>query len=137
MSRHAIRASAATVRRSGFGVLAAADLAVVVYALFGPALVAALLMARYLVVAVLVAFGVVLTPFLSFGGGGGALLPPWQLDLGSPASLAARVAAAGVSGVGAALSLAQLRRPSRRLRLPALVCSAIGLAGACGGSWLR
>lgn len=125
------------MRRSGFGLLAAADLAMVVYGLFGPALLAALLMARYLVVAVLLAFGAVLGPFLVFGGSGGRLPPPWQFDLGSPAAVAAGVAAACLSGAGAALSLLQLRRPAPRLRLPAIACSALGLAVVWGGSLLR
>ena len=125
------------MRRCGFGALAIINLAVVVYALFGPALVAALLMARYLVVAVLMAMGAVLRPFLSFGTGGGTLPPPWQLDLGSPAAIAASLAAACLSGSGAGLSLLQLRRPATRLRRPTLLCSAFGLVGAYGGSWLR
>ena len=125
------------MRRAGFAALAAADLAVVVYALFGPALVAGVLMARYLVVAVLVALGAVLRPFLSFGGHGGTLPPPWQLQLGSAAAIAANLLAACFSGIGAGASLMALRRPPRRLRLPALLCSALGFAGAYGGSWLR
>ena len=125
------------MRRSGFAVLAAVDLAVVVYALFGPVLVGGVLMARYLVVAVLVALGAVLRPFLSWGAGGGTLPPPWQLDLGPAAAIAASLAVGCLSGVGAGLSLLQLRRPVPRLCLPAILCSALGLAGACGGSWLR
>ncbi len=125
------------MRRSGFAILAAADLAVVVYALFGPTLVAGVLMARSLGGALLRALGAVLRPFLSGGGGGGGTLPPpWQLDLGSPAA-AASLAAAWLSGTGAGLSLLQLRRPAPRLRLSAILCSAAGLAGAYGGSWLR
>lgn len=130
--------TAATVgRRGAFGLLAAVDLAVVVYAVLGPALVAAMLMTRYLVVAVLVAFGVVLRPFLSFGSGAGTLPPPWQLDLGPPMVVAASLAAACLSGAGTAFCLLQMRGRSPGLRLTALACSALGLIAAAGGSWLR
>ncbi len=124
-------------RRGAFGLLAAVDLAVVVYAVLGPALVVGMLMTRYLVVAVLVAFGVVLRPFLSFNSGAGTLPPPWQLDLGPPVVVAAALVAACLSAAGAAFCLLQLRGRAPRLQIAAMACSALGLLVAAGGSWLR
>lgn len=124
-------------RRGAFGLLAAVDLAAVVYAVLGPALVVGMFMTRYLVVAVLVAFGVVLRPFLSFGNGAGTLPPPWQLDLGPPVVVAVALVAACLSAAAATLCLLQAHGRAPRLRLAAMACSALGLLVTAGGSWLR